>query len=467
VADWYRFARSPLTPLVATSGVLAIAIGGLSGVNPRLGIASAFGVIFVVLVLTNLQIGFAAMVLFAFLEVLSVLGGVSLAKVTGVLIVVGWVASTSIRGRGARNFFADHAGLVYLLLSLIAWAAISVAWSESRTAALTSAMRYGLDAFLLPIGYAALRNRRDVEHILAVVVIGAAVAALSAILLPPPPESAVYGRATGTVGDPNELAAVLVVGLAVATAFAVNRHINPQLRLLSGVSAVFCLTGILVSLSRGGLIGTACALVFAIFVAGRWRKRVLALCAALAVLAVGYFAFVAAVPAQQRVLNVTREGGSGRLTLWTVGGRMVAAHPVQGVGAGQFELVSVHYLLRPGQLEGQFILSNPKVAHNTYLNVTAELGFIGGLLFVAILAVCVGCTLLALKRVREAGDERMEILICGLVVGTGGYLVTLMFISVEYAKLLWILLALGPVVLAIVSSREREGGRRASLARAH
>src|SRR6202043_811022 len=105
--------------------------------------------------------------------------------------------------------------------------------------------------------------RRDVEHILAVVVIGAAIAALSAILLPPPPESAVYGRATGTVGDPNELAAVLVVGLAIATAFAVNRHINPQLRLLSGVSGVFCLTGILVSLSRGGLIGTAFALVFA------------------------------------------------------------------------------------------------------------------------------------------------------------------------------------------------------------
>ena len=57
---------------------------------------------------------------------------------------------------------------------------------------------------------------------------------------------------------------------------------------------------------------------------------------------------------------------------------------------------------------------------------------------------------------------------CGaVVVGTGGYLVTLMFISVEYAKLLWILLALGPVLLAIVSSPERERGLRASLARAH
>ena len=43
----------------------------------------------------------------------------------------------------------------------------------------------------------------------------------------------------------------------------------------------------------------------------------------------------------------------------------------------------------------------------------------------------------------------MEILLRGLAVGIGGYLVTLMFLSENTDKLLWILLALGPVMLAI------------------
>jgi hypothetical protein len=51
----------------------------------------------------------------------------------------------------------------------------------------------------------------------------------------------------------------------------------------------------------------------------------------------------------------------------------------------------------------------------------------------------------------------MEILARGLVVGLGGYLVTLMFISENYKKLLWILLALGPVLLAVARlPRERD-----------
>ena len=314
-------------------------------------------------------------------------------------------------------------------------------------------MRYALDACLLPIAFTAIRDRRDAVRVLGALVVGASVAAISAILVPPPPESGDFGRATGTVGDANELAAALLVGLAIAVSFAVNRHFSALLRALAGIAAALCLTGILVSLSRGGLIGVAAALVIAVVVAGRWWRRVLVLCGILAVSAVGYYAFFASLPAQERVLNVGGGNGTGRLELWTVALRMIAAHPFNGVGTGQFPIDSVHYLLRPGLFEtGAFILSTPKVTHNTYLNVVAELGIVGGALFVVILVFCLGCMLLAVKRVREAGDERLEILLRGLVVGTGGYLVTLMFISENTGKLLWILLALGPVLLAISSS---------------
>jgi len=452
---WRQRIGSPLAPLLTTTAVLALAVGALSGVQPRLGLLIAIGVTFTALVFANLLIGFAAMVLFAYLEVLSVLGGVSLAKVAGALIVVAWLAVASVGGSRARNFFSSRPGLAYLLLAFLGWNAISVAWAESSSEALSSVMRYTLNAILVPVAFTAIRDRRDMVRILAVVVAGAGIAAVSAIASPPAAESAVAGRATGTVGDPNELAAALVVGLALATAFAINRGVSAPLRGLSAISAVLCLAGILISLSRGGLLGVAGALVVAVFMGGRWRGRVLAVCASIAGLAVAYFAFVASLPAKERVLNVG--GGTGRLDLWTVGLRMIEAHPVRGVGSGQFAISSVHYLLRPGAIQrGDLILSTPKVAHNTYLNILAELGFVGGLLFVAILLISLGCAISAVRQFRRDGDERLEILSRGLVVGVGGYLVTLMFISENYSKLLWILVALGPVLLAVARARGDE-----------
>jgi O-antigen ligase len=461
VQAWRQRLTSPLTTLVAASAAFAVVVGALSGAQPELGVVAAIGIVFVGLVLTNLQIGFAVMVLFAYLEVLSVLGGVSLAKVAGVLIVIAWLATVSTTRARERNLFAAHPAFTYLVLAFLGWSAISVAWSESSGTAITSVTRYALDALLLPIAFTAMRDRRDAIHILGAIVIGASIAAASAIISPPPPESAIFGRAAGTVGDPNELAAALLVGLGVSAAFAVNRHISAPWRVVSGASAVLCLTGIFVSLSRGGLLGAVCALLLAIVLGGRWRRRVIALSGGLLVLAVGYFALVASLPAKERVLDVSAEGGTGRLDLWTVGLRMIEAHPVNGIGTGQFPVSSVHYLLRPGLIQnGAFILSTPKVAHNTYLNITAELGITGGILFVGIIIFCVACSVLAIRCVTRAGDEGMEILMRGFVVALGGYLVTLLFLSESTEKLFWILMSLGPALLAVAKKIERDAGRR-------
>jgi O-antigen ligase len=449
--NWARLSQASL---VAISAILALAVGATGGVSPKLGLLAALGLVFVALVLTNLKLGFIVMVMFAYLEVLTVAGGVSLAKVAGVLIVVAWIASASVGGGEQRNFFVERPGLSYLLLAFVGWCAISTAWAESRSLALESVMRYALNAFLIPIAYVALRDRKDAKNALAAIVIGASVAAVSAILSPPAPESAIAGRAAGTVGDPNELAAALIIGLAVAGAFAVNRHVSGYLRLLAAGAGALCLAGILISLSRGGLIGLAGALLVAVIVGGRWRGRVLALCMTLVGCAVGYFAFFASLPAKERVLNISGGGGSGRLDLWTVGLRMIEANPLNGIGTGQFANSSVHYLLRPGLIEsGAYILETPKVAHNTYLNIVAELGIVGGLLFVSLLAFSATCTLVSIKRAREARDESMEILLRGLAVGFGGYLVTLMFLSENTEKLLWIMLGLGPVMLAITTAQ--------------
>jgi hypothetical protein len=55
----------------------------------------------------------------------------------------------------------------------------------------------------------------------------------------------------------------------------------------------------------------------------------------------------------------------------------------------------------------------------------------------------------------------MEILMRGFVVAAGGYLVTLLFLSESTSKLFWIILSLGPALLAVATGIERDAQRRA------
>lgn len=452
---WSERIRSPLALVTLAAALLAVVVGGASGLDPRMGVVIALGVTFVVVVFVDLLLGFAVMVLFAFLESLAMLGGVSLAKLAGALLVVAWLAVLTAGGGQARNFFAERLGLTYLLLAFLGWNAISITWAEHGDATISSVTRYALNAALLPIAYTAVRDRRDAVRVLAVIVLGAAIAAVTGIASGADAAEAAYARAAGAVGDPNELAAGLLVGGTLAAAFALNPRVALPWRLAAGGASLLCLVGIVLTLSRGGLLGVIAATVLAVVMGGRWRPRIAAACAVLVLCGVGYFAAVASLPAKERVMNVG--GGSGRVDLWTVGSRMVEDEPIRGVGGGQFATSSVHYLLAPGAIErGEYILLEPKVAHNTYLEVVAELGVIGGVLFGSIALFCVGCAIRAVGRFRRSGDERMEILARGFVIGLGGYLVTLLFISENYSKLMWILLGLGPVLLAVARGARDE-----------
>ncbi len=106
-------------------------------------------------------------------------------------------------------------------------------------------------------------------------------------------------------------------------------------------------------------------------------------------MAVVYFGAFAPAEATERVTKI--DGGTGRTDVWTVGWRMVEDHPVRGIGNGNFANTSVHYLLQPGSIvRDDFIVDTPKVAHNSYLEVLAELGVVGLVLFAIVLRVRAG-----------------------------------------------------------------------------
>jgi O-antigen ligase len=134
---------------------------------------------------------------------------------------------------------------------------------------------------------------------------------------------------------------------------------------------------------------------------------------------------------------------------------MVEAHPLDGVGAGNFQVSSKHYVLQPGSLaRSDEIFIGNKVTHNTYLQTAAELGLIGLALFLGVIAFSFWCLVGAAQRFRRARDIPSEALARSLIVAMVGLLAADFFISEMFSKQLWLMLGIGPALLAIAKRTE-------------
>ena len=449
----------------ALLAALALGLGVLAGVDPRLAIAAAIGLAFVVLVLGDLTFGLCLFAVVSFLDLLPTLGGslLSFSKVVGLLIAVSWLAKVSTSDDTRNDFLAAHPVFSYVLGLFLCWTALSLTWAEDAASGRTSLMRFALNLILFLIVYTAVRTPKQFILTVGAYLTGAGIAAAYGLLFPPQ-DTAYYdvSRVGGTLGDPNELAAVLVPGMVLGAALALSLKRSPVVRLTALGASALCAAGVFLTLSRGGLIAAGFALVVSIFVAGRWRIQAITLAVLVALGGLFYFGYIASEDAVNRVTEV--EGGSGRTDLWKVGLRMVEAEPVNGVGVGNFQVASVHYLLEPGVLRrDEFIVDNPKSAHNTYLHVLAELGFVGATLFISIILFALLCILRAARIFERLGDHDLELLARALLVAIAGVLAANFFISEMFGKQLWLLLGLGPALLGVAKGvrAQRVSGRSA------
>jgi O-antigen ligase len=89
----------------------------------------------------------------------------------------------------------------------------------------------------------------------------------------------------------------------------------------------------------------------------------------------------------------------------------------------------------------RFIVNDRLVVHNTYLQMAAELGVVGLFLLLAVLLVPVRLAGRALARLDQVLGE-LEFQVRGLLAGTVGLFVAYFFLSAEFEKPLWLVLAL-------------------------
>jgi O-antigen ligase len=448
-------------PSVFIAGaVLAAALVGRFLADGRLkyGIALVFGACYVPLVLFDLAAAFAVLVAVQYFQDLSVLS--SAPNAMGVLIGLGWIGAFLGRG-GHVEALREHGRLLLKVILFCCWMTLSIAWAQQPGLAGTAAGYWWLAAFAFLISLTTLTNPRDFRFVALAFVVGAVISVMIGLAtgsiaasINTVNQTALQGRFTGGGGDPNEQAAAFVPALFLIVGLIGiyrQRVIRIALLLAFGLIAV----GFFATQSRGGLVSLAVATVAAMFLAPRYRARILALSLILCLAAI---VIVVSNPgALTRIVDVSG-GSSGRNDLWRVGWEVFTAHPILGVGAANFTVVESHYVLRPGTITHiQYLTDVPYLVSSAYLQQLAESGVIGLFAYLAVLWACLRATWRAITRLDVIGWPEYADLGRAVLMGTIGMLCAVFFISDGGDVRLWVLLGMGPALLTMARRLEARG----------
>jgi probable O-glycosylation ligase (exosortase A-associated) len=189
--------------------------------------------------------------------------------------------------------------------------------------------------------------------------------------------------------NPNDLAGVCLVHLALAAGLLVSERTR-WVRLCAGVGVVVLPVLVVLTQSRGAFI--ALAAFAAVALKGQWRRGKMLLLAG-AVGAVVLFtapdSFWDRMGTLKQVANkdsgaqVNDEGSAEqRLEIWKVARTIIAENPMTGVGLGAYP--QAHFVYSQRRAFDPTALGY-RDTHSTYLNIFAETGLVGMLLFLAII----------------------------------------------------------------------------------
>ena len=177
-----------------------------------------------------------------------------------------------------------------------------------------------------------------------------------------------------------------------------------------------------------------------------------------AALGLTYYVYAASPQLRERVTSIvtgTSQASPLREDTWQIALQMTRAHPVHGVGLGNFPALESQYfttnvnIVQVGSLR-RFQL----VVHNTYLEILAELGIVGLILFLSVLAMTVGRA--AAMLMQPGPEDGTRLLARAITAGTVGVLTSQVFNSGEYSKQLWVLLGMSVAAAALVGKARLE-----------
>ena len=371
--------RSPFAePAVGAALALgALVLSVLAVARPGL-VLVGLGVV-AVLVLAAARVEFAVLMLVATAPLESAFapadGSLSVTKLVGALAFASF-ALNAVVARRRLYLDAGHA----VVFGLLAVALLSTVQAEHMPEAVTTTTRYASFVALFLVVSQFVGDRRLQTRLAWVLSISSAVAGALASW------NFLSGETLSAQlpnGDPNDVAFVLATTLPFT--FWLLRERGARRFAAVAMIAVISVS-ILLTFSRGALVGLAAGLLWTALVE-RKHLKVVVVGAVAAALVLGIV-----LQTQQNQVerglrvkeNIAGSNVSSRLEAWDAASRLASEHPLLGVGPGNFQF---HYLEETGRPAGTPVL---RVVHNAYLDIAAELGVIAMLLFLGYLAMMLG-----------------------------------------------------------------------------
>ncbi len=372
----------------------------------------------------------------------------------GVIVGLGWLGAFAARS-GRFSILKGHRGVLFTVLLFAVWITLSTAWAQSPGTAGTQAGYYWLAAAVLLVVITTVRTSREASVVALAFVLGGVAAAAIGLAsgglstTAATAQTTVSGRLTGGGGDPNLQAAAFVASIFV-TIGLIGFYKSRGARIGLVLALALITIAFFATESRGGLIALLVAAIAAVVVSPKvQRRRILGL-----IVLMGVIAVVAVGGKHGALSRITDLGGgtSGRNDIWGVAAMVFKAHPILGVGASNFSIVEPNYVLElRNATYVNYIAETPLVipAHNSYLQMLADLGVIGLVAYLGAIIACLRSYWQAVRWFDRTGRPAHAQLARACLMGTVGFLTAIFFITDGWDWRLWMLLGLGPALLTL------------------
>jgi O-antigen ligase len=241
----------------------------------------------------------------------------------------------------------------------------------------------------------------------------------------------------GWFGDSADLGLQMCIFLAFAALFyfLVRRRVGIFFNVVLLAMMISALAAILATGNRGTFLGLLGMLLAFLMIQKNRFRNVLLLAAVLA-------ALLWAAPKEflDRFDTAGKDKTSTeRLIFWENGIEMGNKYPLLGVGYENFS-----------DYNRKRFDHKSMVAHNAPITVFAELGYPGLILYFYLIYKVVRVNFVSRKLARDKGDGFSEAMSTAIIVGTAGYFVASMFISVGYYPFLYVQMAFSAALYRIV-----------------
>jgi O-antigen ligase len=318
-------------------------------------------------------LAFTAVLFFRPQDLIPALRVLHLAEVTALVALIALIAQRLGKGLPVSRFVPELAGVIALGAIILVMSPFSV-WMGGVIATFTELYVKVLLIFVLMVN--TLTSARRIEQLCWIIVTALGYIACRAVFDYVRGDNLIeYGRVQGSVGgifkNPNDLALNLVASIPIAVALAV-RSASVSRRILVGVCIFFMLAAMVATRSRSGalaLVVMGCVLAVRLFPRnpGTVCAGVLAVMMAVPFLPQSYYDRLVSISNAEMDDTGSREA---RQVVFGEGVAAFLAHPLTGVGAGQFKNYNPD-----GRVEAW------RETHNVVLQVASELGVAGLLCF--------------------------------------------------------------------------------------